>query len=835
MRRPIAVFVIVLILSPHPPTVLGESDLREKKMRKVAMVFCSATVLLLAIPTVLAQNTVDVLGGTQPGNTTGCVSSVSPPRNANCIPATWSTTSNGGMDITTAITKYFVFDTNGGASPADFPSATSMNICLADTRDLTGTTLFAQIAANCQTAGGVALLLIRDSGVTAPSSIPVFTISTANGNYLRTTSGFNAGTGKSNQQIRINVAVATPPSNPTGQHNCPNSQAVTAYVGGGTPNYTPVESLCLPAGVGQAVEPSMTVDSQGTIYVESIRGVPGGLDLWRWNKHADGGPNATGPAAGTLPFKYEGQPDCGMFVGAFCQGSGLAPGGGDGDVAVNGPDPSNIPNLAVVSLAALEVTASHSTTRADTFNTPNPHAANVPFDDRMWIDALDDASHVYMEYHDFGTTSQILVQRSADGGQNYTDLLTPGTVVSPALQLVVGPPTGNIAGQIKVDLSNTPSHGNLYQIFVGPDSVADNTVNGSTVAGYINAVYVGVAPSPSLAPNTTVLSFTTNTKIFNCRADTSTALCPSGLGLGNLFPALAVDDFGHVYAVWSDNTEIYYSYSTDHGTHWSSPAIKVTQITSPHSQAGKSNVFPWVAADADGHVAIAWYGANNSGNSNVMPAGTLWNVFVAETVNGHGSVAGAPAFTLSQATDQPNHMGSISTTGLNPTGGTDRSLADFFQIAIDPTNHLINIAYADNYHATTAVTYFTRQKKAAGGITGGCKGHEEDGEGDERGEKGGDAHFRMHHDDCHEQPDDEEFSDPGSGEDFHSTEVNSATRDDAAHSVTIAGLGVSNGLPVAFTIVAVDSSLVPPGLFSIILSDGYTNSGKLLDGSISLH
>jgi len=39
--------------------------------------------------------------------------------------------------------------------------------------------------------------------------------------------------------------------------------------------------------------------------------------------------------------------------------------------------------------------------------------------------------------------------------------------------------------------------------------------------------------------------------------------------------------------------------------------------------------------------------------------------------------------------------------------------------------------------------------------------------------------------------------------------------------------GPNNGLPVAFTIVAVDSSQVPPGLFSITLSDGDSNSGNL--------
>jgi hypothetical protein len=561
----------------------------------------------------------------------------------------------------------------------------------------------------------------------------------------------------------------------------------------------------------------MTVDSQGTIYVESIRGVPGGLDLWRWYGPTDGAPNTPTGIDGTLPFKYEGQPDCGTIT-TFCMTSGLAPGGGDGDVAVNAPDAANmhIPNLAVVSLSAAEITGSDSTNRADTFSTPNVAAAGVPFDDRMWLDALDDPNHVYMEYHDFGTTAKIFVQRSNNGGQTYADAF--GLAIDAATLPSVDLPTGNIAGQIKVDRSSSGSHGNLYQIFVGPDNPTDNANNDPH---FINAAYVGVASNVRLTSST--LSFT-DYKIFSCGAGST---CPTGLGLGNLFPALAVDNFGFVYAVWSDNTDIYYSYSKTHGTGWS-PAIKVTQGT---SQAGKSNVFPWVAADANGHVAIAWYGADQHGNSNTVPLTTQWNVFVVESVNGH---AIAPVFTLSQATDHPNHKGQISTGGL--LGSSDRSLADFFQIAIDPTNHLINIAYADN-HAGTSVTYFTRQKKAAGGIvTGGpCGGHEADGEGDEPGKNGGTAHFRFHHDDCNQEPDTEDFSDPGSGTDFHSTKVTSATFNSVAHSVTIAGLGTNNGSPVAFTIVAVDSSLVAPGMFSITLSNGYTNSGRLLDGSITLH
>ncbi len=182
-------------------------------MRKLPLLFSFGAALMLSVAPLAAQNSVDILGGPQPANTAGCAV------NPNCIPATWSTTSNAGADISAPITAYFVFIPHGGALITDFPAATSGQICLADTRDLTGTTLFAQIAANCQAARGVALLLIRDSAVTAPSAIPVFVISTANGDFLRNNVGFNATTGVSNYPIRINVARATPPSNQTGQHN----------------------------------------------------------------------------------------------------------------------------------------------------------------------------------------------------------------------------------------------------------------------------------------------------------------------------------------------------------------------------------------------------------------------------------------------------------------------------------------------------------------------------------------------------------------------------------------------------------------------------------------
>ncbi len=655
------------------------------------LVFLLVGTLLVGIAPLAAQNSVDVLdGGPQPADAP--------------MKAIWSTTSNANptpMDITSPIVAHFVFASGGGTLPTDFPLATSGNICLTDVNQTPAPTLFSQVEANCKAAGGIALLLMNAGTTTSPGTIPVYSMSGADGTFLENTVGSNGTTMLSNYRIRINVAVA--PTNATGQHNCPISQATAAFVGAGTANFTPNESLCIP---GTGGEPSMRVDSQGTIYVESIRGVPGGLDLWRWYQPTDGAPNADG----TLPFKYEGQPDgCGITpaVSGACSTAGVAPGGGDGDLAFNAPDPANmdVPNLAVVSLSAVEVTASHSTDRGDTFPMINAAAAHIAVDDRQWIDGFDDPTHVYLEYHDFVTTSQIFVQRSSDEGENYTD--AQGSAIDPATEPALGPvQTGNVAGQIKVDRSSCGSRGNLYQIIVGPDNVTDNA------NGLINATYVGVASDVSL----TLPAYTfTDYKVFSCGAGLK---CPSGLGLRNLFPALAVDKFGYLYAVWSDGATIYYSFSTTHGVSWS-PAVAVNQGVT----VGMSNMFPWIAADANGHVGIAWYGADHAGDSNTVPLTTKWKVYVAETATGHGAV---PAFTQSVASDHVIHTGTISTQGFSPTSTADRSLLDFFQIDIDPTNHLINIAYDDDHASPgSAVPVFTRQKTATPSIVtaGPCAGN----------------------------------------------------------------------------------------------------------------
>lgn len=444
------------------------------------------------------------------------------------------------------------------------------------------------------------------------------------------------------------------------------------------------------------------MDSQGTIYVESIRGVPGGVDLWRWNQSIEGAPNANG----TLPFKYEGQPDnCGIFglTGGGCVNNlgsptnlGIAPGGGDADIAVNAPDPNNsaIPNLAFTSLTlAPGVTATNSRNRGDTFFTPpNVVAALVPADDRMWNDAVNDVSTVYVAYHDLATFN-INVQRSNNGGLTYMAGLGEAidAATLPAAGSLSPTSSANTAAQIKVDNGACPSGGNIYVAFTAPDNALENANSGPQ-----RSVYVGVSADAGLGSPT----FTcTDHKVFTSPTGSQGA----AHGNNNIFPALAVDNFGNVYTVWSDNQNVFLSSSSNLGNTWTAP-VRV----SSEGTVGKANVFPWVSADVYGHVVVTWLGANRAGNSNdvatMQPACTegttdcwaQWNVYVAESVNGNAAV---PNFTQHEASDHFIHAGTICTSGTGCSGDDSRALADFFQVALD-TQHRANIAFSDDHLAS---------------------------------------------------------------------------------------------------------------------------------------
>jgi hypothetical protein len=105
-------------------------------------------------------------------------------------------------------------------------------------------------------------------------------------------------------------------------------------------------------------------------------------------------------------------------------------------------------------------------------------------------------------------------------------------------------------------------------------------------------------------------------------------------------------------------------------------------------------VFPWLVASGEpGRVAVAWYGSTGDGVADADTFKGRWDVYVAQTLNGQ---AATPSFTQIRATTHPMHYDQVCLSGLACTLGGDRSLADFFAIALDPTTHRLVIVYDES-------------------------------------------------------------------------------------------------------------------------------------------
>lgn len=76
--------------------------------------------------------------------------------------------------------------------------------------------------------------------------------------------------------------------------------------------------------------------------------------------------------------------------------------------------------------------------------------------------------------------------------------------------------------------------------------------------------------------------------------------------------------------------------------------------------------------------------------------------------------------------------------------------------------------------------------------------------------------------------------DQTSGRHFESTSVSSDSFTSGANSqtLTLVGSGLHDGLPVNFTMIAVDNRGLAPGAFTLILSDGYKITGSFLTGTL---
>jgi hypothetical protein len=163
-----------------------------------------------------------------------------------------------------------------------------------------------------------------------------------------------------------------------------------------------------------------------------------------------------------------------------------------------------------------------------------------------------------------------------------------------------------------------------------------------------------------------------------------------------VFPALAVDKGGNVYAAWIDvdDSNVYYSYSTDQGADWSTPV----QV---NSWPAVTNEFIWAQGGAPGTVAIAWYGTDAAGQPDSFPnwfndpngaTAYKWWGYVGVITS-----ATKPTATIAQQrfTEKPMDYGQICNQGIDCTvSNGDRTMADFFGFASDKSGGL-RIVYND--------------------------------------------------------------------------------------------------------------------------------------------
>ncbi len=382
-------------------------------------------------------------------------------------------------------------------------------------------------------------------------------------------------------------------------------------------------------------EPNVAVDAHGVVYVSSP------IALW---KSLDGG----------ATFQQLGDPACRKVYFEEIP-SGTCPpgyetrrppleGGGDGDLATDATGKLYWVGLGGSDWSVpFQTSSDHGETWTEPIDVADGEAA-----DRQWLSVNPDGK-VDVTWRTFGSADRLRLRSSPDGGQTWGPLrnITNDRLAGPHVR----------------------------------DGLTDNL--------YVPYWEDGIRIARSINDGAAWEHFLVHA---NGRDSTLRLHNPT-----YIFPVVAVDEAGALYAAWADDPpsesvaglkevarpRIQFSTSGDGGATWSAPAT----LSTP----GKSALFPWIVAGKPGRVAVAWYeDAIGLPNENLPD---LWNVRLAESVTADHAI---PEWTVGQANREPIHLGSICTDGgWCVLKGKDRSLLDFFEIAIGVDGHPVLAWAAD--------------------------------------------------------------------------------------------------------------------------------------------
>jgi len=392
-----------------------------------------------------------------------------------------------------------------------------------------------------------------------------------------------------------------------------------------------------------AAEPAIRADPAGNFYSSSENGLSGGTDAW---KSTDAG----------LHYISLASPNS-----ASAAGTQFSPAGGDTDLAVASTLNANgVYNVYVASLALTNVYVSTSTDGGSTWLL-NPTGASVPGDDRPWI-AAEGAGKVCVSYHSITATNDIFVNCSTDAGMTFAQ--TGNAFDANHLWLAS---FQNEIGNLAID----PGNHNIYQSLSGIASATETTCLNCG----LHAVWLAVSTDGGL-------TFTDHAVYVNPNTSVS---------YGHQFVNVSVDLAGNIYVVFTDDHNLYYSFSIDHGTTWSAPS-QINQ--SPSATA----IMPWSVAGGAGKLDVVWYGTSYYDGVKTpdnYPSSAAWYVYFAQNLQ--ATTAGS--LFSQQAATPVIHNGGVCESGATCTG--NRDLYDDFGVAASPTTGMASIVYSDDQYSNT--------------------------------------------------------------------------------------------------------------------------------------
>jgi hypothetical protein len=480
--------------------------------------------------------------------------------------------------------------------------------------------------------------------------------------------------------------------------------------------------------------------------------------------------------------------------------------------------------------------------------------------DRDWvaasIPAFSDTDHalVVLMYHDFYGPSEIWVNISTDGGATYgaaRPVLATAVNGDPTTAVKVGANTfcNTVPAGVAIAPPGTPHAGRIFVAWIAADPVQ-------------NASGCNVSMFQSF--HNFFLSYSDNGGLTWTAVQAWDALV--GHDASTPFVAFTIDNQGNPYFaatinLKSDSTcatktgaalqsatkceyDAYLIWSGDGGSTWSRP-----YRVSPLSETG-THQFPTLSVGDPGNVIVGYlrttYIEPTDPFGKFLPGGCAgsntvtgavgpcpWNLYAAQSVNLRDGPSGA-TWAVTQITTTPMHVGDICNLGIACIGrlGSNRHLLDFNMSALDPRgcNH---IAFADDN--TVNKLQVANQTSNCLPNSGQTVCHEGDGGGNFHGSHG-DGSFTFDSDGCLDcDQNSVDSNNRGDGKDFHATRIDDVVLDSSGTTATITGLGTSGGVPVSFVFVAVQSTPLTPGAVTFRFSDGFSNSGSLTSGAISLH